>query len=883
MKNIILFFILLILINSSLSLLCIDSIFDRIFINMPRSFKVQPTKEVCYKYKLTNNKNKISLTFSLAKSYTAEVVIYKSLYEMVIKNGNYINSEEKYFIVDYTFKEIDVSDFYDYVYIIIRDTKNYFFNDNIILYDSEVPITLIGNTPLEMTNFMSNNKYIFTLSSSKNLQFVYSSNIKSQKFVTVEYNENKIIEKKDNADYIINLNNEDLTEKTLRIIVENRSDDIENRDFSIIVYEKKPDEFINISTDYTVKTYYIKNELVQNFYFYADISKYTKSSSVNFKFDYLVKKNNYINIISDIIYSDVYLKSEDLMENIPKKNKLEYNYDLYSDEYLKIYFNDKSQDNKYKYIVIKLEINDYSVYYSPTYFTISLSEEIEDINLVNMPYYNTKTITKNIKSYIPLYYKLILDSQSKYIFTTSYQDYILLRRGDLLYNSKINTNYIYDQKDIIVLSGLSELTVEIFGNELNDIIFYIERINSNEVNIIEDERDNNELIIEMSEEECNSNKKKYILGTYDRDSYQDGENRITKYWMTNNGDMNLYFKNSISIENQSLFPSLDINKKLSNTAFILDNNIDLFTITCSKQGTLLIKPIMKIFNEKTHIIGQNSISTVSINSKLEILQLTSPIKNPSNFLYLSILPLNGKNITLTPDTDGLFNKVIIEENKLFTQKIDINKYKSDQLAIKISSDEPIDLEVIEVIHYDFSEYLNIENNKKIETNKNNFVKFIDKNTKKLKFNINGLNNVPVAFGVVKLSTNDINYIPLAYNFINIIKKNCSLNEIIEIENKYYGKDDIQKNYQAFIFSIQSSKVDFKYNIQIEEANDNKEESKNWKIILIIILIIIIIFVVIIIILVIKKKKGINIENIATNQPLYPNKKYILNDIIDGNE
>ena len=64
----------------------------------------------------------------------------------------------------------------------------------------------------------------------------------------------------------------------------------------------------------------------------------------------------------------------------------------------------------------------------------------------------------------------------------------------------------------------------------------------------------------MSEEECNSNKKKYILGTYDRDSYQDGENRITKYWMTNNGDMNLYFKNSISIENQSLFPSLDINK-----------------------------------------------------------------------------------------------------------------------------------------------------------------------------------------------------------------------------------------------------------------------------------------------------------------------------------
>ena len=177
MKNIKLFFILIILFNSSFSLLCIDSIFDSIFINKPRSFKVQPKKEVCFKYKLTKVKNKISLIFSLAKSYTAEVVIYKSLNVMELKNGDYINSKEKYLIVEHSFKEIDVSDFYDYVYIIIRDKKNYFFNDNIILYDSEVPIILKSNEPLEMKNFMSNNKYIFNFISNKSLKFAYSSYI----------------------------------------------------------------------------------------------------------------------------------------------------------------------------------------------------------------------------------------------------------------------------------------------------------------------------------------------------------------------------------------------------------------------------------------------------------------------------------------------------------------------------------------------------------------------------------------------------------------------------------------------------------------------------------------------------------------------------------
>ena len=871
MKNVkLLFFILniFLIFKFSLSSLCKDSIFDPIFINTPSNFRVQPSKEVCYKYKLSNSKNKISLTFSLAKSYTSEVVIYKSLYEIRMKNGEYIDYRDKYFIVDYTFKEIDVSDFYDYVYIIIRETKNYFFNDKIVLYDSELPIILEGNTPIEMTHFMSNNEYIFTYSSNKNLQFVYGSKIQSQKLVTVEYDENYILKENiDNKDFIINLDNKDLSEKILKIKVRNNVGNSENPDFSIIVYEKEPNDIIKIEKEKSIEIFYIQNDLPQCFYFYSDISGYTKSGSINFKVDYMIKNIKYMNIISDIIYSNKALELKIIKENIPEKNNLEYSYDINSDEFIRFYFHDKEQIYEYKYIIIKLEIKDYLVYFSPKSFTVSLSKELE-----------------STKPYIPNYFKLIFDPKSTYILAAPYQDYILLLKGDLLSNSKINQNYLDDQKDIIIIRDISELTIQIFGNELN-AVFYVEKIDPKEIYIIENTRDIKEISVNMTQEECDSNEKKHILGTYNKEIYEDGVNKDIKYWVTNDGEMKLYYKNEISIDEQSLFPSLLKNKKSNLTSIVLSNHIDLFTITCTKAGSLLLKPIMKTFSEKTHIMGQNSRSIFTLISNVEILQLTSPMKSPAKYLYLSILSLQGNNIRITPDTKGIFEETEIKGNKLFTQKIDIQKHKSDELAFIISANisSLVDIEVIEVIHYNFSEYVNIKSNEKQELIHNNFVKFIDKSVKKLIIDVNGLKNVSVTYGIVKLATNDINYIPLAFKYrTDVIRKNFDINEVIEIENKYYGEDDIYKNYQAFIFSIHSSKKNFKYDIEIEEIIDKKGIS-GLALTLIIILSIIILFIVILTILMIKKRKGMNVESFKYNQPLYPNAKYILNDINESNE
>ena len=160
-----------------------------------------------------------------------------------------------------------------------------------------------------------------------------------------------------------------------------------------------------------------------------------------------------------------------------------------------------------------------------------------------------------------------------------------------------------------------------------------------------------------------------------------------------------------------------------------------------------------------------------------------------------------------------------------------------------------------------------------------------KNTKATKINTDRLNQIPIYYSLVKLAITDINYIPLVYNFKkDVIHKNCSKNEIIELENKYYGKNDNIKEYIAFIFSIKNSNINYEYKVQIKEISDSiiKENS------VVIIIIIVIIFVIMIglIIYYRKKKKsqqGINIEGIKNNQPLFPNKKYVLNDMLNNNE
>jgi hypothetical protein len=100
-----------------------DTQFDELESNIHQEFQVSPGFEVCLKYPLTDTKSKISLMFFGSDSHTSEVVIYKSLSDISMKGDNYQDFEERFLIHENSFREIDIKEYEDYAYIIIRDPR----------------------------------------------------------------------------------------------------------------------------------------------------------------------------------------------------------------------------------------------------------------------------------------------------------------------------------------------------------------------------------------------------------------------------------------------------------------------------------------------------------------------------------------------------------------------------------------------------------------------------------------------------------------------------------------------------------------------------------------------------------------------------------------
>jgi len=215
-----------------------------------------------------------------------------------------------------------------------------------------------------------------------------------------------------------------------------------------------------------------------------------------------------------------------------------------------------------------------------------------------------------------------------------------------------------------------------------------------------------------------------------------------------------------------------------------------------------------------------------------------------------------------PDEPELFNETTIEGSELFTYKINLKKFKTDQMAIKVNSTDFTDIEVLSVIRFNSSKYISISNNDMNCLTNNNFIKFISINTKKIRVTIKGLDNILVAYGLVNLVTDNLEYLPFAYQLKdNITRKNISNDEIIEINNDFYGKINNNKKYIAFSFSIPNY-LSHKYYVQIEEIKDSNFFGNfiNNNILLLIIIgsaILLFLIVCIIVCIVIKKKKEAN--------------------------
>ena len=862
------FIVLLTLINISLFSLCGDfslENFEDIDNYKLTKINVGPNKENCFKYKLSDNKNKISLTFMNGYLRTGEVLIYDSLDKIKNDKSEFINYRIKYIIADEAFKEIDITNNIDYVYIIIRDSKNYYFNDYIILYDSEKKINLKEGIPLTINNFMSNSQYIFSFKSNKNVTIVYTSRNKGHKILNIDINGIHNNEINDKDDILLKYENNNLYQNEYEISIKNETNNENDNEFSLIYYENL-DEFKKINKNDNIEiNYLINNNKAQYFYFYLDISDYKSTSSINYKLDYRNKNKSteYINITSKVLLkNDDIINSSDFDKNFA--NELDYVYDLGSDIYLKSFFTTKNKNEKYKYILIKIKIIISNYYYRSKSFFISYGNEVENIKIEDKQY---QQLEIKSESYIPTYTKLLFNIENKYLLNIPYDNEILLINGDILNKKeKLNKNYINNSTDLLIIDKIEEITISLFGYQ-NSITLNIEKFDFNDVIIIHQRNKTEEAFNHTyTKEECNPAKLKYIIFLYDINIYLDGFYKSIKYWTSDEkANMNINYKNKNDFEDNTIFPSskYEIEKE---KVFLSNSHLDIYSIKCNSPGTLYIRPLKKQFEYKTTEITQNSISIIKLTSQTEMLQLSSPIKNPPTKIFFSILLLDNNNLNITPDTPGLFEgKKLKKGDFFFSITIDSKKYRMDEMAIKISSNDNPQIEITETTDFEITQYQEISKEKKeINIKKNNFIIFLNERTKtfKLKFNIINNEKMNATYGIVRLATKKKEFIPTADKFKDGVKEEEIDNKkTIELLNiSYSKKDNIYRPFQAFIFSIKSNYTVPNFTIEYKTIKSKKKEKK-YRIIIFVSngLSFIIAFIFFIFIFKLNKKGNLNLE------------------------
>ena len=829
---------ILITISFSLSEKCINGNFDPIFVNDDNDFVIGPEQETCYEYLLCKSKYKLGFVFPKINSTSTEVILYKSISDISMQGDLYQNYYDRFLMTENSFKEIDVTSLEDKIYIIIRDTKYpQVYSDTFKIYDSEIAISLINGKAITMKYFFSFNTYNFVYLSEGNLTLVYSSKVKLKKTINLTCDNETIAENQiDDSDKMFPIKSYDIMPKVIYFSVKDMEPGVEDQEFSVIVYERDVTEFELIEKNDIITLNYINldmNDKKQTFLYYYMLDKdSTKSNTINFKLDPLANKTNYINIMSGTYHSDKKLNSEDFEKLFHfEENNLPIEYDLNSDVYKKIYFQDSDTSYQYRYIFFKIEISRLDNYYSPKNILISIGEEVEEIDFFNI--YKVETITKVIRPYFPTYMKIKLNPNMKYIFSSPYPKNTIFVEGDLVIkdenqNIQKNNNYFTDKDEIIVLYQKSEITVSVFCSQEFKATFYVEKFSENSLYVLENFRNNEPFEIKFEANECTNNNRKYLLGIYDKEFYSKMNKTYLKYWTTDNGDMKVYYRNNLTLEGDSLFPAQDQYLIERHYFLYIFNHIDFFSFICIKPGTLTLRSPYKTFNESTYMIYQNSINNLYVGDYTLVLQLVSPVRPPTRYLYFALFSEVGKKIKISPDYPELFNETFIEGDQFFTLRIDLYKIKLDQMAVKIRANESTQIEVIEVVRYNFTKYTELNSNKMIHFTDNHFVKFLSSNTKKIKVQIKGLAKVNITYDLVNLFTDDINYLPVAYQFRKtVIKRVAKENDIFEMENKFYGNKDSLKKYVAFIFSIPAYKY-YDYYAQIIEEKDNENDNDDNK-------------------------------------------------------
>ena len=269
-----------------------------------------------------------------------------------------------------------------------------------------------------------------------------------------------------------------------------------------------------------------------------------------------------------------------------------------------------------------------------------------------------------------------------------------------------------------------------------------------------------------------------------------------------------------------------------------------------------IRPEYKTFDEKTHLIKQNSLNQITLFDHSEIIQLTTSLGKSTEIVYFSILSLDGDTINISPDTKGLFDNKTIKNNELFSGSADLSKYKMDQLAIRVNcSTLEKNIEVIEIIHNKYNNYTKINNGK----NKNivfyNIFINISNKISSVDIEFENLKNRNISYGIIQSSSNDSNYLLTANNYPNMTYDEVKdgKNEINVVNNF----TDIKNESKPYLYCLVSilDQNDLNYNVNVETYESADMDDSTVLIIFILLLSVIILgFVILAIYLIVVKRK-----------------------------
>ena len=770
------------------------------------------------------------MKFLRANLYTVNIEVYDSEAK---DNGI------EYQLAKNQFKEIDVANFTDYVYIIIEQKDpHYYYDDYLTIYDSEKPIELLNNQVIQINNFFSDKglKFFYRFNNSKNILLMYSTknngNYKNK--LTITYN---------NTEKIIN-DDDTYKEKYIYIDNENITMTVEGQqEFSLIIQEIKNNDnnYNEILKNQINEINYIYNKAPQKYYFYSDITGLTNSNTFNIKLNYKYYNNNdkyKFTVLSEELELDNIISETDLNNHIPTHKNFQYNYDRFSDEYYRIYISKINKTKKHQYLLVLIEINDNEYYYGSRSLEISMGDEEQINDCTNIELNKLKKIPIQSLNYIPFYEQLNLNTNEKYLLyvENQYQFISELINGDLMKDAQtINKNYLDSDNELIVLSGIDDLTIRIFGQK-KAVNFYIEKIDSNKLEYKEGTRNNSQVfILDMRADE-----EKYILGTYTYNDYAYGGLKVNYFATVESGNFELFYRNNISKEEQlDIFPSDNQYAVNFDELITLRTNLDLFKVKCKQDGVMYIRPQYKTFDITTHLLDENGYSEIHMSDLEEMVQLSAPIAKNNDSLYLLISIVNSEvlltalnneelKLTITPDTEGAFTERTIGKNELFNATINLSTYRPYQLAIKLkSNDYGADIEIVEVIHNKYTKYEEIKQgeNKNINSNNVNFP--VSTDDQKLYININNLKGKQISYGIIKSYFNDTDYITTADKYKNSFKEEINEDKKkIIIDNTYYNQTDENKPYIYFVFSILGKEDNLNYDIKIDFKDDENNNNNN---------------------------------------------------------